>query len=287
MRRREFFAYTAPSVIVMVGLMIVPLLFTAYLSLTRYSYGDTPVWIGLQNYVTIFADRRFWNSVGFTLFLICCSIPLEVAIGFGAALLLDRASRRVQGFVITCALLPAIVTPVVGTLVFSWLFQDRWGFYSWLLSLVGVHIQWFADAPAARALLVIHSIWQSTGFVFLILYAGLQALSREMLEAAAIDGASFAQRVWYVIVPSLAPLFIFVLMVRVMDLYRVFDSVFIMTRGGPGSATESVTFYNYAVAFTQFRLGFGGAVSMLTVVGIFILLAPFLYRSYRLQTAAA
>lgn len=283
MKRREFFLYSAPSVLMMLGLMIVPLFATVYYSFTRYSYGSPPVWIGWENYASILRTPRFWNAVQFTGILILGTIPGELAIGFAMALLLDRITRG-KGLFITGALLPTIVTPVVGTLVFSWLFQDRWGFYAWLLGKVGITVNWFATAPASRALLILHSIWQSTPFVFLVLYAGLQAMSREQLESAQIDGANFSQRMRFIIVPNLLPLFIFIIMVRLMDAYRVFDSVYVMTRGGPGSATETVMFYNYEVAFAQFRLGLGSAVSVLTVVGIFILLVPFLFYTYRQQT---
>lgn len=283
MKRREFFLYTSPSVILMFTLMIVPLFFTIYLSMTRYSYGQAPVFIGLENYVNVLQTPRFWNAVGFTLLLMAASIPLELLIGFSMALALDRVSR-IQGLIISASLLPNIVTPVVGAVVFAWLFQDRWGFYSWLLSLVGVKVNWFAQVWSSRLLLIIHSVWQSTPFVFLVLYAGLQAMSREQLESAQIDGAAYWQRVRYIILPNLSALFIFIIMIRLMDAYRIFDSVFVMTRGGPGSATETVMFYNYDIAFAQLRLGFGSAVSVLTIVGIFLLLLPSLYRTFKQQT---
>jgi multiple sugar transport system permease protein len=284
MKRREFFLFTGPSMVMMFGLMIVPLFFTLYLSLTRYSYGEMPVFIGLENYINIVQNRRFWNSVQFTLILMAATIPIELLIGFSMALILDHVNRF-RGAVISTALIPNIVTPVVGTLVFAWLFQDQWGFYSWLLSLVGVTVNWFATAWSSRLLLIIHSVWQSTPFVFLVLYAGLQAMSRDQLESAQIDGASYWQRVRHIIIPSLMPLFVFIIMIRLMDAYRIFDSVFVMTRGGPGSATETVMFYNYEIAFAQLRLGAGSAVSVLTILGILILLIPSLYRTFKQQTA--
>lgn len=285
MKRREFFLYTAPSMVMMLGLMIVPLLATVYLSFTRYNYGQTPEFIGLSNYTLVLQDNRFWNAMRFTLTLMLASIPVELLIGFVMALLLDRVVR-IQGLIISSALLPNIVTPVVGTLVFSWLFQDQWGFYSWLMSLVGINVNWFANVWSSRLLLVIHSIWQSTPFVFLVLYAGLQAMSRDQLESAQIDGASLFQTVRYIILPNLSPLFLFIIMIRLMDAYRIFDSVYVMTRGGPGSATETIMFYNYQVAFAQLNLGRGSAISVLTIVGILILLVPSLIRTFRQQAQA-
>jgi ABC-type sugar transport system permease subunit len=129
-------------------------------------------------------------------------------------------------------------------------------------------------------------VWQVTPFVFLVLYAGLQAMPREPLESATIDGANTRQQIWHIVIPALRPLFIFVIMINLMDGYRVFDSVYVMTKGGPGSATESLMFYNYQVAFAQGILGRGSAISVLTIIGIFVVLLPFLVRTYKEQTQA-
>ena len=284
MKRREFFAFAAPSLLMMFGLMIVPVFFTIYLGFTRYSFGTTPEWVGLRNYTLTLRQGSFWNAVRFTLLFMAFAIPLQIITGFVMALLLDNV-QRIQSVIVTAALIPAVVTPVVSALVFGSLFEDRSGFYSWLLSLVGINIRWFATAASARALLIMHSVWQSTPFVFITFYAGLQAMSREQLESAQLDGANYAQRIRHIIVPSLAPLFVFIAIINLMDAYRVFDSVFVMTRGGPGSATESVMYYNYTVAFAQDSLGRGSAISVLTIIGIFVLLIPFLYLTYRQQTA--
>ena len=240
-------------------------------------------WVGLGNYATVLSNSRFWNAVRWTLTYVAFTIPLQLLVGFVMALLLDKV-QRFQSVMITGSLLPFIVTPVVGTLVFSWLFQDRWGVYSWVLSSIGIDIKWFANATASKALLIIYGVWQVTPFVFLVLYAGLQAMPREPIESATIDGATYAQQIWHIVLPALRSLFIFVIMINLMDGYRLFDSVYVMTKGGPGSATESLMFYNYEVAFTQGILGRGSAISVLTVVGIFLLLLPFLVRTYREQT---
>jgi len=285
MKRHEFFAFVSPSVVLMVGLMVVPFLITVYLSFTVFSFGTTPRWIGLDNYINVLENRRFWNAVSWTLIYIAFTIPLQLILGFFIALLLDRA-KYLRGLLVSGYLLPFVVTPVVGTLVFSWLFKDKWGFYSYLLSLAGVQIQWYGDALASRALLIIHAVWYVTPFVILVLFAGLQAMPQEPLEAALVDGATFWQRVRHIVIPHLMPLFVFAAMINVMDAYRVFDSVFVMTRGGPGSATETLMLQTYDVAFVQQSLGRGSAISILMVLGIFVVLIPFLIRTYREQMEA-
>lgn len=283
MKRREFITYVTPSVVVMVGLMVVPLCFTIYLSMTAYTYGQLPRFMGLANYVNALQNPRFWNSLLFTLMYMAIAIPVQIFIGFVLALLLDRVTK-LQGLMVSTALLPNIITPVVGTLIFSWLFQDKWGFYSWILSNLGININFLANVWSSRLLLILYAVWSATPFVFLVLYAGLQAISREQLESAQIDGATWIQQVVRIIIPNLAPLFSFIAMINIMDAYRVFDPVFVMTRGGPGSSTETIQYFNYTVAFGQLRLGYGSAVSVLNILGILVFLIPLLVRTYREQT---
>jgi ABC-type sugar transport system permease subunit len=283
MKRREFLVYVTPSLVTMIGLMVVPLFFTIYLSMTAYTYGQIPRFMGLTNYVNALQNPRFWNSLLFTLAYMCIALPIQIFIGFVLALLLDKVTK-LQGLMVSTALLPNIITPVVGTLIFSWLFQDKWGFYSWILSQVGININFLANTWSARLLLILYAVWSATPFVFLVLYAGLQSISREQLESAQIDGATWFQQVVRIIIPNLAPLFSFIAMINIMDAYRVFDPIFIMTRGGPGSSTETIQYFNYTVAFGQLRLGYGSAISVLNILGILIFLVPLLVRTYREQT---
>ncbi len=283
MKRREFLVYVTPSLVTMIGLMVVPLFFTIYLSMTAYTYGQIPRFMGLTNYINALQNPRFWNSLLFTLIYMCVALPIQIFIGFVLALLLDKVTK-LQGLMVSTALLPNIITPVVGTLIFSWLFQDKWGFYSWILSQVGININFLASTWSARLLLILYAVWSATPFVFLVLYAGLQAISREQLESAQIDGANWFQQIARIIIPNLAPLFSFIAMINIMDAYRVFDPVFIMTRGGPGSSTETIQYFNYTVAFGQLRLGYGSAISVLNILGILIFLVPLLVRTYKEQT---
>ncbi|MBS3970682.1 MAG: sugar ABC transporter permease [Clostridia bacterium] len=283
MKRKEFIAFTAPSMLIMAALMIAPLILTFYLSFMNFTYGSNPQYIGLKNYIDILTNVRFWNATAFTLLITAVTTFAKIAIGFGIALLLYNITKF-RGIFIAGSLLPFIVPPVVGTLIFGWLFRQHWGYVSYLLNQIGIDISWYADPWAARWLIMMHVIWQGTSFVFLVLYAGLQAMSKESLEAAVVDGATYFQQVVYVIIPYLKPLFLFVTMIMVMDAYRLFDNIAVMTKGGPGLATETLMYYNYQIAFGRLSLGAGSAISVLTMIGIFILMAPFLYWTYKEQT---
>ncbi len=280
MKAKEFWVFAAPSLLIMVLLMVGPLLFTLYLSFSQYSLGGAaPRLNGLDNYATVLSDPAFWRAVSFTLSYVAIAVPLIVLIGFGLALLLTEL-RRGKRLFISAYLLPFVVTPVVGTMIVAWLFRDR-GFYSYLLSLIGVNVQWLAEPTAARALIIGYGVWAAVPFAMLMLYAGMQAMSQDPIEAAIVDGATWGQRVRYVVVPSLQPIFLFIIMITMMDGFRLFDSVAIMTRGGPGGATTTAMYYTYGVAFGDQLLGRGSAAIVLCMIGILILLSPFLYRTYQ------
>ncbi|HZZ03203.1 sugar ABC transporter permease, partial [Paraburkholderia sp.] len=240
--------------------------------------------LGFANYVDTLNDREFWQATQWTLIYTAITLPVQLVLGLLVALCLDKVVHC-RNVMISVILLPFIVTPVVGTMFFALLFKDPWGFYTQMLNAVGIHIDWYASVWGSRALLMIFRVWMATPFVILILFAGLQSMNREPLESSLIDGANAWQRILYVVIPALRPLMLFVAMVIVMDNYREFDSVFVMTQGGPFGATETLMFYNYKVSFAQQALGRGSAVSVLTVVGVMVLLLPFLYLTYREQTA--
>ena len=280
MRRRSFLGFTSPSIVAMFGLMAVPLLLTVWLSLNRITFRGDMLFNGLANYQDALEDGDFWAALWFTLIVCAVTIPVKLLIGFLMALALNRLSSTVRGVFIACALLPFIVTPVVGTLAFSWLFRD-FGVVSYWLSLAGIKIYWLSSELPARSLVILHYIWSGAPFAIIVLFAGLQAVPRDELEAAVVDGASRWYRIRHIVLPHCRSLFIFLGLMMTMDAYRIFDSIAVMTKGVHG--TESVMYYNYRLAITQNSLTRGAAVSILTVVGILVLLAPLLRATYREQ----
>jgi len=283
MTRREFIGYTAPSIVIMVVLMFGPLILTVYMSLLHFTYGSASKFVGLGNYIDVLKGTRFWAATAFTLEVTVITTVIKLVIGFTVALLLYNV-KRFRGVFIAGSLLPFIVPPVVGTLVFGWLFRQDWGYYAFLLSKIGINISWYSGDLAAKSLIMLHWTWQGVSFVFLVLYAGLQAMPKDYLEAAVVDGANYLQRLFYVVIPYLKPLILFIVMMNIMDAYRIFDSIAVMTKGGPGTATESLMYYNYDIAFNRLSMGEGSAISVLTMLGIFILMIPFLYWTYKEQT---
>lgn len=282
LKKKEYLIFITPSIIVMIFLAIVPLGVTIFLSFTNFTFGGVPTFVGISNYIEILKSSRFWSSINFTLVVTVVTTLIKVIIGFVLAYLLYKVKSKVwKSILVAGFLIPFIVPPVVGTLVFSWLFRDNGGLYVYLFSLVGLDINFYASELGSQILVMIHWVWHGVAFTFIVLFAGLQSMSTEPLEASVMDGANSFQKIRYVVIPQLYSLFIFVFMIDIMDAYRMFDNIAAMTKGGPGSATETLMWYNYSVAMGELSLGKGSAISILTVFGILILLSPFLYQTYK------
>lgn len=285
MDRKTFFLFVSPSVVIMLLLMVVPLATAVILGFHFISFRNvtSPEWVGLDNYIFMLSDPGFWNSLQFTLFYIVVTVPIQIILGLGVALLLDQV-RTFRGIYIAATLLPFIVTPIVGTLVFRQTF-DRYGLYPYLLNTVfGLDINFFTRSNITF-LVFFHAIWYVTPFAIITLFAGLQTVPEEPLEAARVDGANWLQRLWYVVIPSLRSLFLFIALINIMDAYRVFDSIFVITKQNPiYDNIETLMYYNYKIAISFQQLGRANAMSVLTVIGIFTILIPFLYITYKQQT---
>ncbi|MCC5516884.1 sugar ABC transporter permease [Vibrio splendidus] len=280
MNLRNFLGFSGPSIASMILLMAAPLVMTLYLSLNRFNFKGELRYVGFENYFDILQDDAFWSAFEFTLIYTVCVVLSVLVLGFIVALALNKLSQKIRGFFMAATLLPFVVTPVVGTLIFSWLFQD-FGYITYLLNLVGIQVYWFSDVFESRSLIILYGIWQVTPFAAIVFFAGLQAIPQDTLESSVLDGAHQWDQIKHVVIPALQPLILFISMICIMDAYRLFDSVAVMTGGL--NATETLMYYNYRVGIVQDAVAKGSAVSVLTMLGIFVLLIPFLYLTYKEQ----
>ena len=285
MNTKQFTIFVAPSVIVMITLMIVPLIAAIWLGFHFITFRNvtTPQWVGWENYIYMLGDVRFWNSLRFTLFYIVVTVPLHIVLGLVIALLLDQIKGLLRGVYMSATLLPFIITPIVGTLVYRQTF-DRYGSYPYLLDQwFGIDINFFTGSNILF-LIFSQAIWYITPFAIVTFFAGLQTLPQEPLEAALVDGTTWIERLWYIVIPHLQSLFIFISLISIMDGYRVFDSIFVLTKQNPiYTNVETLMYYNYQVAVQFQNLGRANAMSVLTVIGVFVILIPFLMMTYRQQ----
>jgi multiple sugar transport system permease protein len=227
--------------------------------------------------------NEFQGALRFTLLYTFVTLPFVLGIGLLLALGVNAVSVRLRSVFISASLFPFIITPVVAALSIKWLFRDN-GLVPQLLSNFGVQVYWMGQAWSAQFLIIVYGIWHVVPFAFIVFYAGLQSVPQDALEAATIDGASRWQRLRYVTLPHLMPLLVFVTLIHVMDAYRVFEPVIVLTQG---AFTTSVQYLTYYILLQENNPYKASAAAVLTLVGILILLIPLLVRTWREQRGGA
>lgn len=283
MKRGTFFRFAAPSIVIMTLLMVIPLLMAIWLGMQFMTFTNitAPQFVGLQNYRDVLSDARFWRSFRFTALYMAIVVPAQIVIGFSVALLLDQVSRLVRGVYLSIFLLPFIIVPIVGTLMFKQLFEAS-GLITWIYQSV-FDTRFRYNAVSVKVLIILHGIWYVTPFALVTYFAGLQTLSQDLLEASSIDGASRWQKILHIVIPHVRSLTILILLISIMDSYRVFDNVFVLSELNPIYKADTVMTYTFQTAITVQRLGKANAMAVLTVVGVMIVLIPNLIQSYREQ----
>jgi multiple sugar transport system permease protein len=223
--------------------------------------------------------NEFTEALKFTLLYTAATTPFILIGGLALALAMNGVTQRLKGAFIAASLLPFIITPVVGALAIKWLFRDN-GLVTVLLAQVGVEVFWMAEAWSARALIILYGIWHVLPFAFIVFYAGLQGVPQDTLEAARMDGCNAWQRLRWVTLPHLSPLVVFVTLIHLMDAYRVFEPVLVLTKG---AFTTSVQYLTYYILLEENNPYKASAAAVLTLIGIAILLIPLLRRTWREQ----
>jgi multiple sugar transport system permease protein len=251
----------APALIVIFGVFVYPLGYSLWMSFQAYNIITPPRFIGLRNYERILTDDTFWHSAVVTLEFAIPTFVTEVILGFGMALLLERHTRG-RGIMRSVILLPLLLTPVVEALNWRVMLNYDFGVVNWLIGLVGIpKVNWVNDARMAMPALVVLEVWRVVGFEVLVFSAGLAALPHEPFESAEIDGASSWQQLIYLTIPMLMPLFVVVALFRSYELLRVFDIVYGLTGGGPGRATETLSFHIFNTMISGFQVGYASAAA--------------------------
>ena len=223
-------------------------------------------------------DISFWRALEFTLLYVLVTTPFVLLIGFLLALAVHSTTQYLKGPLIFTSLLPFIITPVVGSLSIYWLFLDN-AVISSVLQSIGVgKVYFLKDAFSIRSLIITYGIWHVSPFAFVVLYAGLQTLPQDSLESAIVDGASRVQRVFYIVLPHLKPLFIFITLIHVMDAYRIFEPVLVF---GSNLYANSLQYLTYDLLNAKDNFHKAAASSLLNVLGIMLLLIPILIHTFK------
>jgi ABC-type sugar transport system permease subunit len=226
-------------------------------------------YIGLANYAEALGDRRFRSALAHTGVFVAASVTIELAGGLLLALALDRLARGASA-VRTAVLLPWAIPTVVAALVWRFMFESPGGLANEAAVAMGATPPtWFANAAAAWVPIVLADAWKTTPFVAILLLAGMQTLDRSLFEAAAIDGAGPWQRFLGITLPLLMPALLVACLFRTLDAFRVFDVIYVMTGGGPGTATEPIAVYTFTTLLQNLRFGYGSALSVIVFLVAF------------------
>jgi len=272
--------------------IVFPLAYSFYLSFQNFdlSVGPEHEFVGLKNYTEgIFRDPRFLGSVWNTAVIIAPSLVLELLLGLGIAMLL---SRVLHGRPIITALLaiPAMVSPVMAAMAWRMMFGVKYGAINNLgrqLGLLDVYFDWFSSPFISIVAVVLVDVWHNTPFMMLVLLAGLQSIPQELYEAARVDGANPWQRFWSITLPLLKFTMVVGVMIRLIDLTKLFGLIFVLTYGGPGGSTETVAFTTYLAGFKDFRMSYAAALSYVIVGGVLILTLLFFWMQRVREARAA
>ncbi|MDC3203935.1 sugar ABC transporter permease [Candidatus Pelagibacter sp.] len=268
MNFKHKYVFLFPGLFVLIGILIFPIIFTIRLSLSGWnSYTPEMNFIGITNYIRLFTDDpRFWESFFRLSFLSVTTVILQYIIGFALALIVWR-EIKFKRFFRVIFLIPMMTTPVIMTVIWRTFFHESLGPVNDLLGNLGVEpILWLSDPVIAKFTVIIVEVWQWTPFMFLLLLAGLLSLPKEPFLAAAIDGASPLRKFVYVTFPLMAPISIGAIIIRLIEASKIMDTVFVLTSGGPGTATETSSFYIYIKGLREFQMGYAATLSFTYLV---------------------
>jgi trehalose/maltose transport system permease protein len=263
--RRERWLLAAPALLLVAVVVAAPVLRVVELSFTRVALDGTLAerFAGLEQYRRLWQDGRWWTSLRNTAVFTTASVLLETVLGIGFALVIHQRFRG-RGVLRAVVMLPWALPTAVMALAWAWIFNDSFGVANDLLrraGLVARPIAWLGEPATAMGAMVVAEVWKTTPFVALIVLAGLQGISSEVIEAARIDGLSAVQRFRHVTLPLLAPSIAVAVAFRAVQAYGAFDLVYVMTGGGPGGSTETVSLYAFQNYFRYLDFGYGSAVA--------------------------
>ena len=269
--RRLGWMLCAPAVTVMLVVTAYPIAYAVWLSLQRYDlrFPDDREFIGLANYASVLSASQWWDSVLSTVIITVFSVIIELVLGFTLAWVMHRAIFG-RGLVRASTLIPYGIITVVAALAWKFAFDPTTGFVNGLL---GTDTAWFGARWSSFFVIILTEIWKTTPFMALLLLAGLTLVPNDLLQAARVDGASAFQRFTRVTLPLMKPAILVALLFRTLDAFRVFDSVYVQTRGAEGTETVSIT--GYKTLITRLNLGLGSAGSVLVFIAVLFIAALF------------
>ncbi len=267
--RRFKYLVIAPAVFILLFIGLFPLIYSLVVSFQNINMMEEDTsFSGLMQYRLLFQDLRLWQSLGHTLLITAIALPIELLIGLLMALLfLERMPGR--PVFVSLLVLPTMIAPIVAGATWRLLFDNRYGPINQVLGWFAgepMTVLWVIKANLVYPAILLAEIWQWTPFMFLILLAALSNVDKNLTEAAEIDGASDWRIFWRIVMPAIWPVMAIALLIRGLDLFRLFDVVWALTKGGPGTMTETISIYTYIQGFRQFETSYTAAIAFLVIV---------------------
>ncbi len=273
----RYWLFSLPAVLIIAGVIVFPWLFTLYMSTQDWKIGGGPEFVGLQNFAELFRDARFIESMGHTFYYTVLAVVLPILFGTAAALVFHR-EFPFRGLLRTIFVMPMMATPVAVALVWTMMFHPQLGVLNYLLSLVGIGPQaWVYSPGTVIPTLIMVEVWHWTPLVMLIVLGGLAGLPREPYESALIDGANAWHMFRHITLPLVWPFIMVAIVIRTIDALKAFDTIFVITQGGPGTASETLNIFLYLQAFQFYKIGYASAVVVIFFVIIIMLSLLLLY----------
>ena len=274
--RRYGYILAAPSVLIILLIILFPITFALISSFFDYTLINKSFnsFIGLKNYQNSINNERLFNSISVTFIFVILVVLFEFLLGFFIALLLNSVERfkSVYYFIL---LLPLLINPIVVGLIWRMFLHPQLGILNYLLSLIAIEpVNWLGDPKMAFITIIFVDIWHQVSFMIILLLAGLSAIPKEPYEAARSDGANMFQCFYHITLPYMRPVIIITILIRLIFAIKTYDLIYIMTKGGPGDATDLISYYIYRSAFISLNLGEAAAMSTILLIIIVILTLP-------------
>jgi len=279
----------APALLVLAVVALYPAVSTIHTSLyNRSLILPGARWLGLGNFDRLLHDPLFWNAWKNTMYFTILTVVFETVIGMGIALVLNRDFRG-RGVVRAAVLIPWAIPTVVSSRLWELIFSTDYGIANYLLQgahLVAGQVNWLGSTKLALNAACVVDVWKTTPFMALLLMAGLQTVPSELYEAAAMDGASVVRRFTQITLPVVSPILLVAMLLRMLDAFRVFDVIYVMTGGGPANSTEVMSTLTYKVLFSATQFGYGSALAATMFVSMLLISAAYLiFLRTRLEVA--
>lgn len=279
MERRYGYLFLIPAIVTIAIVAIYPIVNVFILSLSdRVLSLGIDRFAGLDNYLKLVNDPRFWGALKNTTIFTIVSVILELTIGMAIALFINRPFS-LRGLIRAAVLLPWAIPTVVSAKIWAWIFNTDLGILNYLstsIGIVGSDPNWLGQQGLAMAAAITVDVWKTTPFAALLILAGLQVIPDELYRAASVDGANALQKFRHITLPHLKPVLLIVLLFRTLDAFRVFDAIYILTGGGPANSTETLSIYAYKIFFQTLDFGYGSTIAVTIFITVMIISAGYI-----------